>query len=613
MKARPPAKPSSAFAISEMPDTTPAAEYSQRADSRDAESKRLDRRSLWLGNLKLAAVIVFFVAGAFYVKQHAFSPYWLLIPVIVFFALAVVHDRVIDARHAAKKAAEFYRRGIARIEDRGAGDTGEQFRVADHVYADDLDLFGKGGVFELLCSARTPMGRQTLARWLLAAAPVDEIRERQQAIDELRSRLDLREDLAITGDDLRSPRQPDWLVEWAESPAVLKNPALRVLATLVALAAIAALVYRGLGGDWIPLLVIIGAASLIASRLRDRVRSLLDAISAAADELALVSALLARIEREPFTAAWLRARAAGLEFSASTPSRSLARLRYLADLANARHNLFVKLIDVPLLYSVQVAFAAESWRRRHGHSVRQWLDALGDLEALVSLSAYAFEHPDDPFPEFLPERVPAIFDAERLGHPLLPAAHCIRNRVRLGDPAQLLLVSGSNMSGKSTLLRAIGVNVMLAQAGAPVRAARLAMSPVRLGTSIRVTDSLQAGRSGFYAEIVRLRQVMSLTDGGRPVLFLLDELLHGTNSYDRKIGAEGIVRALLERAAIGIVTTHDLALTAIGATAVDGRVRNAHFEDHVEDGAMRFDYLLRDGVVTKSNALELMRSIGLDV
>ena len=148
--------------------TTPAAEYSKRADSRAAESKRLDRRSVWLGNLKLAAVIVFFVAGAFYVKQHAFSPYWLLIPVIAFFALAVVHDRVIDARHAAERAAEFYRRGIARIEDRGAGDTGEQFRVADHVYADDLDLFGKGGVFELLCSARTPMGRQTLARWLLA-------------------------------------------------------------------------------------------------------------------------------------------------------------------------------------------------------------------------------------------------------------------------------------------------------------------------------------------------------------------------------------------------------------------------------------------------------------
>jgi MutS-like protein len=594
---------------------TPAAEYTRRAEARVAAAARLDRRSFWLGNLKLAAVIVFFVAGAFYVKRHAFSPYWLLLPVIVFFALAVIHDRVINARQAAERAAEFYQRGIARLEDRwsGAGDTGEQFRVEDHVYADDLDLFGKGGIFELLCRARTPMGRQTLASWLLDAAPVDEIRERQQAIDELRSRLDLREDLAITGDDLRSPRQPGWLVDWAESPAILKSTALRVLSALVAIAAIAALAYRGLNGDWIPLLAIIGTAALIASRVRGRVDSLLDAISAAADELALVSTLLARIEREPFTSAWLRARAAGLEASASAPSRSLARLRYLADLANARHNLFVKLIDVPMLYSVQVAFAAESWRRRHGHSVRQWLDALGDMEALLSFTAYAFEHPGDPFPEFLPNQVPAIFDAEAIGHPLLSADHCIRNNVRLGDRAQLLLVSGSNMSGKSTLLRAIGVNVMLAQAGAPVRAARLAMSPVRLGTSIRVTDSLQGGRSGFYAEIVRLRQMMSLTDGGQSLLFLLDELLHGTNSYDRKIGAEGIVRALLERAAIGIVTTHDLALTVIGAAAVDGRVRNAHFEDHVEDGAMRFDYLLRDGVVTKSNALELMRSVGLDV
>jgi hypothetical protein len=594
---------------------TPAAEYTRRAEARVAAAARLDRRSFWLGNLKLAAVIVFFVAGAFYVKRHAFSPYWLLLPVIVFFALAVIHDRVINARQAAERAAEFYQRGIARLEDRwsGAGDTGEQFRVEDHVYADDLDLFGKGGIFELLCRARTPMGRQTLASWLLDAAPVDEIRERQQAIDELRSRLDLREDLAITGDDLRSPRQPGWLVDWAESPAILKSTALRVLSALVAIAAIAALAYRGLNGDWIPLLAIIGTAALIASRVRGRVDSLLDAISAAADELALVSTLLARIEREPFTSAWLRARAAGLEASASAPSRSLARLRYLADLANARHNLFVKLIDVPMLYSVQVAFAAESWRRRHGHSLRQWLDALGDMEALLSFTAYAFEHPGDPFPEFLPNQVPAIFDAEAIGHPLLSADHCIRNNVRLGDRAQLLLVSGSNMSGKSTLLRAIGVNVMLAQAGAPVRAARLAMSPVRLGTSIRVTDSLQGGRSGFYAEIVRLRQVMSLTDGGQSLLFLLDELLHGTNSYDRKIGAEGIVRALLERAAIGIVTTHDLALTVIGAAAVDGRVRNAHFEDHVEDGAMRFDYLLRDGVVTKSNALELMRSVGLDV
>ncbi len=596
--------------------TTPASEYTHRAERHESVAARLRRQSILLGNLKLAAVVAFFVAGAFWLKQHPFSPYWLLLPVIAFAVLLVIHDRVIRAQRRANRATEFYRRSLARAEDRwaGTGDAGEQFRLPDHVYADDLDLFGPGGVFELLCSARTPMGRHTLAHWLLAAAPVEEVQARQQAVEELRSRLDFREDLAVLGDDLRSPRQPDWLVQWAEAPAAPRRIAVRALSAVLSLAAVAALLYAGLSGNWFPLLGILALEALIAYKLRERVHGLLDAISAAGDELELVSALMARIGREPFTSPWLRARAAGLEESGLRPSHSLARLRSLADLANARHNLFVKgFLDIPLLYSVQVGFAAESWRRGHGPSVRRWLESLGDLEALLSLAVYAYEHPGDPFPEFLPERVPAIFDVEQIAHPLLPAAKVVRNNVSLGDPAQLLLVSGSNMSGKSTLLRAIGVNAVLAQAGAPVRAARLRMSPARLGTSIRVTDSLQAGRSGFYAEIVRLRQVMALTEGGRPVLFLLDELLHGTNSHDRRIGAEGVVRALLDRGATGVVTTHDLALTAIGATAGDGRVRNAHLEDHVEEGGMRFDYILRDGVVTKSNALELMRSIGLDV
>jgi hypothetical protein len=593
----------------------PAFEYSRRAEARNHHAARLDRHSRLLGNLKLAAVVAFFIAAAFSVKQHAFSPYWLALPVTLFLALVVVHDRVIRAHRQAEKVADIYRRGLARLEDRwaGTGDTGEQFRVADHVYADDLDLFGRGSAFELLCTARTPMGRQTLANWLLSPAMLDELRPRQRAIDELRDRLDFREALAVAGEDLRSPRQSGWLVEWAEAPPALKMPLLRILSTVLALGAISALVYGGLAGDWTPLLAVLAIEAAIGYKLRNQVHSLLDAISAAADELALVAAMMARIEREPFTSEWLNTRAAGLRTTGHAPSRSLRRLRRIADLANGRHNLFVKFLDVPLLYSVQVAFAAESWRRQHGGSVRQRLTALGDFEAVLSLATYAYEHPHDPFPEFVPERVPAIFDAQQIAHPLLPADKAVRNSVRLGDPAQLLLVSGSNMSGKSTLLRAIGLNAVLAQAGAPVRAARLTLSPVRLGTSIRVTDSLQAGRSGFYAEIVRLRQIVNLAEGVKPVLFLLDELLHGTNSHDRKIGAEGIVRALLERGAIGLVTTHDLALTAIGAAAADERARNAHFQDHVEDGQMRFDYILRDGVVTKSNALELMRSIGLDV
>ena len=224
---------------------------------------------------------------------------------------------------------------------------------------------------------------------------------------------------------------------------------------------------------------------------------------------------------------------------------------------------------------------------------------------------YAWEHPADPFPEF-ESAARACFDGEDLAHPLLEESRVVRNSVRLGGELHAMIVSGSNMSGKSTLLRTVGANVVLAQAGAPVRARRLRLSALALGASIRVSDSLQGGTSRFYAEIMRLHQIMELASGGPAVLFLLDELLHGTNSHDRRIGAEAIVRGLVDRGAIGLLTTHDLALAHI-AEALAPRAINVHFEDHLENGRMSFDYLLHAGVVEKSNALELMRSVGLEV
>jgi DNA mismatch repair ATPase MutS len=235
------------------------------------------------------------------------------------------------------------------------------------------------------------------------------------------------------------------------------------------------------------------------------------------------------------------------------------------------------------------------------------------MEALLSLATYSFEHPQDPFPEFGAGEDPhPIFQGEDLGHPLIPAAKCVRNSVRLDEHTRLLLISGSNMSGKSTFLRTVGINAVLARAGAPIRGESLRLSPLLLGTRIRSTDSLQDGRSNFYTEILRIRQVFELMNQEHPVLFLFDELLEGTNSKDRRIGAEGLLHALLARRTLGIVTTHDLALTEI-ADSLSGTVCNAHFQDFVEEGQMHFDYKLREGVVARSNALELMRLIGLKV
>jgi DNA mismatch repair ATPase MutS len=327
-------------------------------------------------------------------------------------------------------------------------------------------------------------------------------------------------------------------------------------------------------------------------------------------ELKLFAALLVRIERGSFDSPALQELARRLSSHALSASATVARLARVVDFADARNNPFLRPLDTPLMYSAHVALAAERWRRDHGKVVGEWVDAVGEFEALSSLAGYSYEHPDDPFPEFVDG--PATFAATELGHPLLPATKCVRNSVSLDPPTRVLLVSGSNMSGKSTLLRTVGINTVLAMAGAPVRARSLRLTPLQVGASIRVNDSLHEGSSRFYAEITRLREIYALLDGHLPLLFLLDELLQGTNSKDRLIGAEGVVRAFVAAGAIGFVSTHDLALTQIGGLPAN-TLRNVHFQDELIDGKMRFDFTLCEGVVTRSNGIELMRAIGLKV
>jgi DNA mismatch repair ATPase MutS len=260
-----------------------------------------------------------------------------------------------------------------------------------------------------------------------------------------------------------------------------------------------------------------------------------------------------------------------------------------------------------------VAVAIESWRAEFGGHVPEWLAIAGEYEALSSLATYAYEHPSDPFPiiEDDPETAgsPAIFEGLRLGHPLVPAGRMVRNDVLLAGDVRMLIVSGSNMSGKSTLLRTVGINTVLAMAGAPVRAERLTLSPLAMGATLHIQDSLLAGRSRFFTEVSRIRRISDLAGRQPQLMFLLDEILQGTNSHDRRVGAAAILHALIERGAIGLITTHDLALTAIADET--GRAVNVHFDDEFREGELVFDYRLKSGPVTRSNALELMRAMGL--
>jgi DNA mismatch repair ATPase MutS len=344
--------------------------------------------------------------------------------------------------------------------------------------------------------------------------------------------------------------------------------------------------------------------------VRARVQHILAAVETPAHDLRILSGLLERFEREPLEAPLLAGLKARITTDGLPASRQIARLRRLVEWRDqANHQMFAIAAE-PLLWSVHFAFAIERWRQAAGPHIGDWIAATGEIEALSSIAGYAAENPDDVFPELV-EHGP-LFDGRGIAHPLLPAATAVRNDVRLNSDLRLLLVSGSNMSGKSTLLRSVGLNAVLAWAGAPVRAERLSVSPLAVGASMRVQDSVQDGKSRFYAEITRLRQIVDLADGPVPLLFLLDEVLSGTNSHDRLIGAEAVVRNLVQRGAAGLVTTHDLALAHI-ADDLAPHAANVHFEDHIEDGRIAFDYRMRPGVVQRSNALELMRSVGLQV
>jgi hypothetical protein len=587
-------------------------EYKQRLEERERCVAHFEGIHTRIGGVRLALAIT--AAGLAWesLVRHALSAWWIVLPIILFVFLLSYHSRILRARDLAQRAASFYKTGIARIEDHwaGAGATGERFDDPHHVYAGDLDLFGRGGLFELLSTARTRMGEETLAAWLLAPAAVAEIGERHVAIGELRDQLDLREDLAVLGEDASVGVYPDALFGWAEAPNRMNPQWLQWVAPFLAAAAtVGALVWWRLGIAT-PFLLIVLIEGFIAYRLNKGLEELLFGSEKAFRDLGLLSAILERLENQTFRTLRLQALQQELSSAKLPGFRAIERLRKIVDAIDARENIILRLLNIPLLYSVQVAFAAERWRRDHGHAVRLWSKAIGEIEALLCLATYGYEHPEDPFPEFIERGT--FFEGIELGHPLIPAGRCVRNSLSLSAERRVFLVSGSNMSGKSTLLRTVGINLVLAMAGAPVRAQRLRLTALHVGASIRVNDSLQEGNSRFYAEITRLRKIVDLAAGNPPVLFLLDEVLQGTNSHDRRIGAEGLVRGLLARGAIGLVSTHDLALAEIG-DSLDGHLRNVHFQEDFKDGKMHFDYKLQAGMVTKSNGLALMRSIGLDV
>ena len=590
--------------------TGPREEYTQRLSKWRAVIDEENKRYTRISDLRLLVVV-----GACVLTYLVFGPVivsalWLIVPAAIFFGLMLVHLKIDKHRQFALRGARYYEQGLKRLDDKwaGTGNQGNRFADPDHPYAADLDLFGRGSLFELLSIARTFEGEATLARWLKAPALRDEAIQRQQAMRELAPAVDQREKLILLGEEIRSDVQAQALADWAAYPPVHYFAGARATALALAVTAIGAF-WGYMAGWWGSSVFLIAflIGQLFAGALFRQTRMILSQLQARAHDLTLLSDLLKEFEQAVFDAPKLKEIQACVQLDGTPASQRIGQLKRLLALhENGSNNYFIP-VALVLLWHTQVAMAVEVWRRENGPYIARWLAALGEFEALSSFACYAYERPALVDPE-LTNLIAVV--GTGIGHPLLPEDSCVTNDVTLGGLVRLLVVSGSNMSGKSTLLRAIGLNIVLAWAGAPVRATGLKVGPVALGASLRTVDSLQEGRSRFYAEITRLRQIADLAKGKQTLLFLLDELLSGTNSHDRRIGAHSIVEGLLKRGAIGLITTHDLALAEIGKQMGDSAV-NVHFEDHLENGVMRFDYKMRPGVVERSNALELMRAVGL--
>ena len=658
---------------------SPVAVYAERAERFDGEAARRLATVRVHGRLRLAVFAAAVAGASWLIASERGAAAWLLVAVAaVVFAILVARQRKARRKmRLAELAAEFNREGIARVGRRwadlpptidSAAPEDDDF-AADHDFAADLDLYGHASMLRLVGVCGTAPGWRTLQAWLLGAAGPETVGLRQEAVREMTADLDFRDRLAAEARLLRPrvarprsdtrpatlARGPDTpherFLRWAEGGSTAPvGPWLRAAGLLLPAVNVAAITLHSLGLAPTPALTwpLIVSALVLAPRWRATHRAFAEADDGESG-VRRYGPLLGLLRDAPLRsrhAAAIRSRlgadprAADAEITPRSAPAEIAALRRLLDMADVRRSpLFHLPLAVVLHWDVHVLAALERWRARSGHRVRDWLDALGEAEALAALAALAADHPDWTMPVLDPGT--RTVRARAIGHPLIAPAACVRNDVEIGPTGSFLLVTGSNMSGKSTLLRAVGLNVVLAQAGGPVCARALRMPPLRVVTSMRVEDSLAEGVSFFMAGLQRLKLVVDAAQSGtgtpaqsrpdapRPptatsgppaaasrtpaprTLYLLDEILQGTNSAERRIAARSVLRRLLETDAIGAVTTHDLSLA--DADDLVARAVAVHFTESVDGGGegLSFDYRLRQGIATSTNALKLLEIVGL--
>jgi hypothetical protein len=584
----------------------------QRRDALSGQEARLSLLRLVLFLASAAAITTGITRGS--------GSAWLvgLALGVGFFAAVVWHARVLSKRHEVDVRIAIHERNVKRIrgEELSSAKDGRAHLPADHPYASDIDLIGAGSLFQRIDVSQTVEGEAALAQALSAPATREVIQARQAAVLELAGKPTFREEFELSGavHQKRSEKldHRPFMALMGMPRVFAARPWLRPLALVLLAATATTFVLSQLGKlDSRVFWLCLFAQGVLLWKLSSEVHATLDLITARLGFAQAYEGMLRLLEDERWQAPYLAKLREGLDVKGLKPSAHMARLTRYEGYGQLRTQGPVYLvINVLTMWDLFCLDRIERFVDDVGPESERWFRAIGEMELLCSLATLHHVDPDTSFPTLVEPSGGLL--AEGLVHPLIPVGTRVANTLSKLVPGSALIVTGSNMAGKSTLLRALGLNVALALAGGPVCARKLVLPIVRLRASMRIEDSLQRGASYFHAELTRLRMVVGELDREPPVLFLLDELLRGTNARARHQGARAVLLHLLSRGAMGLVATHDIALSELEEEQ-PGKVSNVHFTDVFEDGEMKFDFRLREGVVRTSNALRLLAMAGVEV
>ena len=590
--------------------------YQQRLQDLHTELNQLQKRKSSFAWLRLGAIAA--IIFAFYFLWSLGFLYVIIASIILLF----IFVRLIYADIDNQSKIDHTKQLIHLIEDETKCLNNDYFHLPDgvnhftkdHPYTHDLDIFGRASIFQYINRTTSEMGSAHLARYLSAPASIEEITERQIASKEL-SKIPLWiENLQAFGRKKEiSFLTQKRLNKWMQEPALFSKfkswKWLRYLLPAIVLTVIGLFIYDVIG--YTPFLLTLLLFAIIAYQINKYVAPIHEQLSKVADELNTLSASIAHIENQTFESLLLKELQFFFLKKNQKASKDIYEIKKILDRLDLRYNLVISApLNIILLWNLQQMLDLEKWKAIQHNSLDDWFNALAHFEALNSFGLLYMNHPDWIFPNVSPHYF--SIEGKEIGHPLIPKNKRVNNFITIPDNSQLMLITGSNMAGKSTYLRSIGVNTVLAMAGAPVCANEFKVSHVNLISSMRVTDNLEESTSTFYAELKKLKTIIEKVNAGEKVFILLDEILRGTNSLDRHTGSKALIQQLIKKKAAAMIATHDLELAHLKEDFSDN-ILNYHFDVQVNNEELYFDYILKPGICTSLNASILMRKIGIEL